>query len=355
MTAGLEQAKTVESGTVIERNCSVSVVLPVLNEERDIGRLLGELLTQRSPRGGFEVLVADGGSTDATRAIVSEFARQSSAIKLVENPGRLSSGGGNAGANVASGTYVVFLDGHCELPRDDYLVRVYELFESTKADCLCRPQPLDRMGDGAWAKAISAARHSWLGHNPRSDIYGGEPGPADPSSAGAAYRSTCVRTLGGYDERFDACEDVEFNYRIAAAGYQSYRHPDLTVHYRPRSSLRSLFLQMIRYGRGRARLAARHPGAISWPLAGATGFIALGVVVMVTRGVSTGLLWYGIPTAIWNLVAAVEAIRLAGRTGNAARIFVALCVIPVGLLCGFGRGILDFPRFRVAPPSQGVS
>ena len=35
----------------------VSVVIPVLNEEKDIGNLLSGLLNQTPPAGGFEVLV----------------------------------------------------------------------------------------------------------------------------------------------------------------------------------------------------------------------------------------------------------------------------------------------------------
>ncbi|MCK4306340.1 MAG: glycosyltransferase, partial [Candidatus Eisenbacteria sp.] len=215
---------------------ALSVVLPVLNEARDIGRLLGEIMEQTTPAGGFEVLVVDGGSTDDTRDIVADFCNRLPNCRLLDNPRKRSGAGRNVGIRAARGKYILFLDGHCALPRSDYFVRTVELFDSTKAACLCRPQPLNRLTEGEWAKAISAARHSLLGHNPASDIYGGWPAFTDPSSAGAAYLRTCIESLGGYDERFDACEDVEFNCRVAAADLPAYRHPDLTVQYRPRST-----------------------------------------------------------------------------------------------------------------------
>jgi len=309
-----------------------------------------ELVHQEPPRGGFEVIVADGGSTDRTRDIVDAFCERWPNVRLLENPRRLSSAGRNVGAQAARGRYVLFLDGHCSIPRTDYLVRAVELFESTGAACLCRPQPLTRMAEGKWAEAISAARHSPLGHNSGSDIFGASPGFTDPRSAGAAYSRDCFDRLGGYDERFDACEDVEFNHRIAEAGLRSYRHPDLLVAYRPRSSLHGLFRQMVRYGRGRARLMSRHPSAIPWPLVLMTLFclVLLGALVL------GGLRLAGLVTAmlggIWILLSAAESIRLGGLTSKAMRIELAFCAIHLGLVLGFWRGLPELHRFRPPAP-----
>ena len=51
---------------------SISVIVPVRNEARSIERTLRVLLTQDFPREQFEVIVADGASTDADRC--SSFA-----------------------------------------------------------------------------------------------------------------------------------------------------------------------------------------------------------------------------------------------------------------------------------------
>lgn len=334
----------------------LSVIVPVLNEERDIGGVLEQLLRQVEPAGGCEVLVADGGSIDRTREIVQETAAGNPKVRLIDNPGRLSSAGRNAGARASRGSYVLFLDGHCSIPRDDYLVRVIEIFESTGADCLCRPQHLDTLAEGEWAKAIAAARHSWLGHNYRSDIYGGEPGFTDPRSAGAAYRRECLEKLGGYDERFDACEDVEFNHRVAEAGYKAYRHPDLRIDYRPRGSLRGLYRQMFRYGRGRARLMAKHRRMVPWPLAIAT---ALGITILVLSAV-VGLrhvaVWLGIATASWLVVTSAESIRQS-RDGlpRVAMTVVAFAVVHGGLLAGFWRGLPELPLFSRPDSTAGAA
>ena len=324
----------------------VSVVLPVLNEEKDIGRLLHEVLAQQPPAGGFEVIVVDGGSTDRTRDIVSELRCSWSNLYLMDNPRRLSSAGRNIGAFWARGEYVMFLDGHCSIPRNDYLVRMVDIFSSTGAACLCRPQPLKNLATGPWARAIAAARHSRLGHNPGSDIYSDTPAFCNPGSAGAAYARKYIIELAGYDERFDACEDVEFNQRVARAGLTSYRHPDLAIYYQPRASLATLFGQMARYGRGRARLMARHTDAIPWPL------------VIMTLGVSLAILlialayWRIVGTAVGAVVAlaivifTLEGFRVGGFSKVSVRTSFALVVVCFALVVGFWQGLMEFPRFR---------
>src|SRR5260370_15564690 len=62
----------------------VSVIMPVRNEEKAIRRSLNAVLAQDYPKDRMEVLVADGMSDDATRAIVSEIA----AVRQHAPPGR---------------------------------------------------------------------------------------------------------------------------------------------------------------------------------------------------------------------------------------------------------------------------
>ena len=84
-------------GTRIEASDApfVSVVVPVLDEERHIGACLRSVLEQDYPRDRYEVIVADGGSTDRTRDIVSAIAAGDSRVRLIANPGRLQAAGLN--------------------------------------------------------------------------------------------------------------------------------------------------------------------------------------------------------------------------------------------------------------------
>ncbi len=243
----------------------ISVILPVRNEAESLPRLLGELLAQEYPRDRFEILVADGRSTDRTREVVLALAAASQvSIRLVDNARQRSGAGRNAGVLASTGEVILFIDGHCSLPSTSLLADTARLLAATGAACLCRPQPLLAEARTATGRMIAAARASWLGHGRDSLIYNMDhAGFVDPASSGATYRREVFTRVGLYDEHFDACEDVELNTRVRKAGLAAYTHPSLAVYYEPRPTLGLLWLQMVRYGRGRVRLMAKHRDIIS--------------------------------------------------------------------------------------------
>lgn len=237
--------------------------MPVRNEIKALPALLHALLEQEFD--SFEIIVSDGGSSDGTREFVADFARSSRVpVLLVDNVKIRSGPGRNAGVRSARGETIVFLDGHCSIPSRSLLRDTVAIFESTGADCLCRPQPLIAPIDSPTGKAIANVRASVLGHGRDSLIYNTSfSGFADPASSGASYRTEVFDRLGVYDESFDACEDVEFNTRVRKSGMTAYTDPRLTVHYEPRVTVRALAGQMAYYGRGRVRLALKHPDCFS--------------------------------------------------------------------------------------------
>jgi succinoglycan biosynthesis protein ExoA len=244
---------------------SVSVVVPVRNESRSIEHTLRLLLTQDFPREEFEVIVADGVSTDDTVPIVRRLQAEFDNLKLVFNCAKLSSAGRNTAARHATKDVVVIVDGHCHVPDRDYLKNLSQAFAESNADSLGRPQPLDIENPTPFQRAVSAARSSRLGHNPDSDIYSNEAKFVPPQSTAVAYSRKVFATIGLFDQSFDACEDVEFNERVHAAELTCYFTPTVKIVYEPRGSFRALFYQLGRYGAGRAKLALKHPKSLSVP------------------------------------------------------------------------------------------
>src|SRR5207253_399201 len=100
---------------------------------------------------------------------------------------------------------------HCELDNPHYLAELADAFTARGADCVGRPQPLEVAGAGRLQRAIAAARASRLGHHPDSHIWSDRAGFVPPQSVAVAYRREVFEVVGLFDERFDACEDVEFN------------------------------------------------------------------------------------------------------------------------------------------------
>jgi len=243
----------------------VSVIVPIRNEERFIEATLRSLLDQDFPSGEFEVLVADGGSTDETVAIVRRLQVDYANLRLFFNPQRVSSAARNLAIRHMVGRYAVIVDGHCHIPDRQYLRNVVEAFGASGADTLGRPQPLDAPDPTSFQRAVAIARASRLGHNPESDIFSDEAKFVPPQSTAVAYRREVFHRVGLFDQRFDACEDVEFNHRVHAAGLTCYFSPKLKVVYHPRGSWKGLFIQLGRYGRGRARLAAKQSESLTLP------------------------------------------------------------------------------------------
>jgi succinoglycan biosynthesis protein ExoA len=241
----------------------ISVIVPVRNEERYIGDTLDQLLAQRYDSRRFEILVADGCSTDSTREIVAGYARRQPQVRLLKNEGRLSSAGRNVAVRASRGDIVLLVDGHCRLDDSWHLAEAASAFARSGADCLGRPQSLDVTGAGAFQRAVAAARSSRLGHHPSSHIYSDREGFVPPQSVAVAYRRSVFEKVGLFDEAFDACEDVEFNHRAAGAGLRCFFTPRVGVTYYPRATLTGLFRQMTRYGRGRVRLLRKHPDSFS--------------------------------------------------------------------------------------------
>ncbi|MHB1035987.1 MAG: glycosyltransferase family 2 protein [Pirellulales bacterium] len=242
---------------------AVSVIVPVRNEAKFINRTLAQLITQDYDSRRFEVLVVDGQSTDGTPDLVARVAAQHHNVRLLENPRRLSSAARNIAIREARGDVVVIVDGHCELGSTHYLSNLVDAFERSGADCIGRPQPQDIAGATALQRAIAAARSSRLGHHPDSFIYSSAEGFVPAKSVAVAYRRSVFDEIGPFDETFDACEDVELNHRIDHAGLRCFFTPTVTAHYAPRDTLRGLFRQLVRYGRGRVRLLRKHPETLT--------------------------------------------------------------------------------------------
>ena len=94
-----------------------SVIIPTLNEEKYISRLLAALSRQQFR--DFEVIIVDGNSNDKTLDVASKFAAEIT-LNLMHANKRNLSYQRNQGAFKARGEYLVFLDADT-MPPADYL------------------------------------------------------------------------------------------------------------------------------------------------------------------------------------------------------------------------------------------
>ena len=329
----------------------ITVVVPVRNEARFIARTIEQFVDQEYPGDRFEILVVEGRSVDETGAIARSLASAHPNVTVLDNPHYLSSAARNIGVRHARGDLIVVVDGHCELEGRDYLRNLVDAFERSAADCLGRPQPLDVTGASTLQKAIASARSSWLGHHPDSFIYSGSEQFVPAKSVAVAYRRTVFDRVGEFDERFDACEDVELNHRIDRAGLRCFFTPAVRVLYFPRSSLPRLFHQMARYGRGRVRLLRKHPETCS-----PSGFIPAAWLAGLVLGPLAGILWpplwwvYGCLVALYATAVPATSAAIALRHREPRFLGWPLMVF-LTVHAGWGWGLLS-ESFRFKKPDR---
>src|SRR2546423_10898101 len=106
---------------------SFTFVLPTLNASSPLfERALSSIREQDYPRDLVEIVVADGGSGDDTRAVAERFG-----ARVIDNAERLAEWGVKHGVAAAGGEIVVIFAADNELVGTDWLERVAALFERT--------------------------------------------------------------------------------------------------------------------------------------------------------------------------------------------------------------------------------
>lgn len=92
-----------------------SVIIPVLNEEKFLPRLLKNL--ERQTERDFEIIIVDGGSKDKTLAVCRGF-EKNLGLKILVSSKQNVSAQRNFGAESSHGTYLVFFDADVQVPKE---------------------------------------------------------------------------------------------------------------------------------------------------------------------------------------------------------------------------------------------
>jgi glycosyltransferase involved in cell wall biosynthesis len=237
---------------------SVSVIMPVLNEERHLAEAVRHILEQDYP-GELELVIALGPSKDRTDQIAAELAATDPRVRTVPNPTGRTPSALNAAIGASRNEIVVRVDGH-GLLTPGYIATAVRLLERTGADNVGGVMHAE--GQTVFERTVAVAMTSKLGVGNSKFHTGGAAGPAETVYLGV-FRRSVLDKLGGYDEAFIRAQDWELNHRLRQDGGLVYFSPELRVTYRPRPNLRALADQYRQYGRWRRVVMRTHPGTAS--------------------------------------------------------------------------------------------
>jgi len=329
------------------RHVEVSVLVPVLDEERHIRDAVRSMQAQRFD-GEIEFLFIDGRSNDRTREILEDLARDDPRIRVLDNPGRRTPNALNVGLGHARGEYVVRMDAHA-LYGPDYVARGVERLGRGDVDWVAGPAV--PRPDGGWSMYVALAYSSGLA-TVGSRKWGESDGERELDTGvwAGVWRRTYLEELGGWNLGWPVNQDSELASRVLAGGGRIVLVPEMAAEYVPRDDLRGLSRQYWRYGYFRAKTACRHPHSMR-----ASHLLAPGVATAIVlaavgprrarRPPRAALAAYA------GAVAAVSARAAAGQGADtAARVGLAASVMHVSWGFGYLSGSL-----RHGPPLRAIA
>jgi succinoglycan biosynthesis protein ExoA len=239
---------------------SVLVVIPTLNEVRDIESVVDALCVDLPSNASVAIVVADGGSTDGTQQRVRGMMARRPMLRLLHNPKRTQGAAVNLAARTLGQDAQVLIrcDAHAVYPRA-FVRQLLETLDRTGADSVV--VPMDSTGHTCLQRAVAWVSDTRVGSGGSAHRGGRRSGFVDHGHH-AAFRMASFRNAGAYDESFTHNEDAELDCRQRALGGRIYLDARIRLSYRPRATAASLARQYFCYGRGRSRTVRRHPGSM---------------------------------------------------------------------------------------------
>jgi glycosyltransferase involved in cell wall biosynthesis len=257
---------TPRATTGTDRPLKLSVVIPCLNAAATLGVQLAALAGQ-SWEGEWEVLVADNGSTDGSRAIVESWRGRLPGLRLVDAADRRGQAHArNAGAAAATGDAFLFCDADDEVAPGWLAALGRALTVHEFVACRYDNETLNP----AWVRRTHL--------NPQRDgltTYDYPPFLPHAGGGGLAVRREVHAEVGGFDETLPALEDTDYCWRIQLAGHGFHFVPEAVVHIRHRHDSRSIYRQGVSYGKHNVLIYRRYrergmprlgwiPGLLRW-------------------------------------------------------------------------------------------
>lgn len=180
-----------------------SIVIPAHNAEAHIARCIAA--ARRAFGESADCILIDDASTDHTVAIA-----RAASVKVMSLPGNGGAGAArNAGARLAKGDILVFIDADCA-PHPDICEKLRAVFRDPNVDAVVGAYDDKPAAPGA----VSHFRNLLHTYTHRS---AGSVGVTFWTGCGAVRRDVFL-SLGGFDQSWRYMEDVEFGQRLAYSG-----------------------------------------------------------------------------------------------------------------------------------------
>ena len=244
----------------------LSVVIPCLNAEATLGDQLDALAGQTWP-GEWEVIVADNGSTDGSRALAERYQGRIPGLRVVDASDRRGQAHArNVGSAAATGDALLFVDADDQVAPGWLEAMARALARHDFVACRYDNEALNP----AWVQRTHL--------NPQKDGIIRYDYPAflpHAGGGGLGVRRSAHEEVGGFDESMPALEDTDYCWRLQLAGHELAFAPEAVVRIRHRHDPGSIFRQGVSYGKHNVLIYKKYrgrgmprlgwlPGALRW-------------------------------------------------------------------------------------------
>jgi len=236
----------------------ISVIVPVLNRENDIGRCINSLLALDYP--SFEIIVVDNGSTDKTRDIISRYP-----VKMVVEQKRGAYAARNTGIRLAEGEIIAFTDSDCVVDKD-WLKNLVKNYSDEKVGGV-GGHLLPYKPDNIIEEFLSFSPLR-IFHSSETVVIQREANRFLSGALGSAnmsYRKKVLEEVGGFCEDFTVfCGSYDLCWRIQKTGYEVIYEPRAIAYHKLRGSLSQLVKQFFLFGKCQPQLLKKQLEGFSY-------------------------------------------------------------------------------------------
>lgn len=124
-------SQRVERGKLDTTGKLVSIIVPIYNVEKYLGRCLSSLMHQSYKT--IEVLLVDDGSTDGSASVAKDYIDKDSRFKLIQKQNGGQGSARNVGLDNARGDYICFVDSD-DWVNEDYVLKLISCSVANDAD-----------------------------------------------------------------------------------------------------------------------------------------------------------------------------------------------------------------------------
>jgi glycosyltransferase involved in cell wall biosynthesis len=221
---------------------SISIVVPVYNGARTIGRCIESLLAQNYPRELFDIIVVENGSTDDTVQVLAAYTH---VVTVLRSEERGPAAARNMGIAHSNKEIVAFTDSDC-IADPNWLAELHKGYLEE--------------GIGGVGGAILPFQHpdrnmyEWFGeqHSPLKNFISGEHEFLPHLyTANASYRRDVLNQVDSFNPGMITGEDVDLAWRVQLqTNLKLHFTPQAIIYHHHRSTRKGLTRQYRNYGFG---------------------------------------------------------------------------------------------------------